>query len=195
LQRITSLSSCLHSYSHVDLLWNGCPSWDTFTSLVRTEPKPDIAYLFPINDESKIAKEYRFDNDVKNFTLPVLSELRKRECVISSPKTSLLSCDSTKTKKLGASDLACFPWSIVEIKHDTDNSGTAEFCYCQAANGSAEALMMREGLAKKIQDPKSDALVIFSFTCVGPSVRLWLTFRNTVSTTMAMNISLMANIR
>ncbi|KAG9189076.1 hypothetical protein G6011_05944 [Alternaria panax] len=164
---------------HVDVLWNECLSRKDFMNTLRTEPKPDIAYLFPIIDTaSNIPIEYRFDSKVENFTLPVLSELRKRGGVIPSPKTGLLSCDSTRPESLGASDLACFPWSIVEVKPSTENDRTAEFCYCQAANGSAKALIMRERLADMIPEPNNKALVIFSFTCVGPSVRLWLTFRD-----------------
>jgi hypothetical protein len=95
---------------------------------------------------------------------------------------------------MGALDLVCFPWAIVEVKHGTGRGDKAKFCYCQAANGSAEALIMREKLAAKVDSPSTDALVIFSFTCVGPSVRLWLTFRQPVSTTPMNQRSRMTNI-
>lgn len=199
MQHDIYLSTCLRWYSHVDVLWNECLSRKALTSPARTEPKPDLTYSFPIiGPASGIAKDYRFDARVENFTLPVLSDLRKTRRVVSSPKTSLHNWDPKGSKPLGASDLACFPWAIVEVKTSTwnpKNGDTAEFCYCQAANGSAEALIMREKLAKKIGDPNSDALVLFSFTCVGPSVRLWLTFRNQVSAIVVTWTSHMANIR
>jgi hypothetical protein len=162
---------------------------------VRNDPKPDLAYLFPIIDPaSKLAKELRFDPGVENFTLPVLSELRKTEGVISSPTTALLKCDPTKLRTMAAPDLACFPWAIVEITRNTENRDSVDLCFCQAARDSAEALVMREELAERIQNPNKDALVIFSFTCVGSSVRFWFTCRNSVSTTIVMSISRVTNI-
>ncbi len=155
---------------------------------MRTGPKPDFTYSFPIIDSAfKIPKSYRFDPRVKNFTLPVLSELRKssRGSVISSTKSALLNWDPKRSKALGAADLTCFPWAVVEVKTSPWNGNKAEFCYCQAANASAEALIMREKLAERVPEPSNEALVIFSFTCVGPTVRLWLTFRDSVGLIMA----------
>ncbi|KAL1801647.1 hypothetical protein ACET3X_001989 [Alternaria dauci] len=156
-------------HSHEDYTWNGCPSRRALKNPVRTEPKPDLAYLFPIIDPAcNMARVLHLDPRVENFTLPVLSELRKTKEIISSPTTTLLNRNPTK---LGASDLACFPWAVIEVKRGTWKDDSAEFCYCQAANGSAEALIIREELAAKVRDPSNDALVIFSFTLLSPSSR------------------------
>jgi hypothetical protein len=37
--------------------------------------------------------------------------------------------------------------------------------------------LMRERLAEWVENPCKNALVIFSFTCVGPIIRLWFTYR------------------
>ena len=58
---------------------------------------------------------------------------------------------------------------------------------------SAQALIMREDLAKRAHGPSRQALVIFSFTCVGPNVRLWLTYRSLVSTRTTFEGSYAAN--
>jgi hypothetical protein len=139
-----------------------------------------------------MAGKYRFDPLVENFTLSVLSKLRRRstESIISSPKTSLRKWNPTKPKALGAADLICFPWAIIEVKttpwKETPRKETPQqFCYCQAANASAQALVMREKLAAQVDEPSVDALVIFAFTCIGPTVRLWVTYRSLVSVGVA----------
>ncbi|KAF2268288.1 hypothetical protein CC78DRAFT_613481 [Lojkania enalia] len=77
-------------------------------------------------------------------------------------------------KRWTSKDLLCYPWAIVEAKHGLDDKD--KFCYCQAANGSACALELREALA--VAAGESKYKVILAFTCIGPTVRLWLTFRN-----------------
>jgi hypothetical protein len=89
----------------------------------------------------------------------------------------------------------CFPWAVVEIKRgtafheqQTEEAEEAEarahekrkqFCYCQAANASAAALNLREDLAARANDRSKlvEARVVFSFTCVGSAIKLWLTYR------------------
>jgi len=101
---------------------------------------------------------------------------------------------------LEAKDLMCFPWAVVEIKRGTafhvqgDNTDDEQkakkaearahekrkqFCYCQAANASAAGLTLREDLAARANDNSKldDARVMFSFTCVGSAVKLWITYR------------------
>jgi hypothetical protein len=149
----------------------------------RTGPKPDLTYAFPIFQSSEIPVEHKLDPHVRNFTLSILTELRNRSTdnVISSPRTSLQRWKPRKQESLGAADLTCFPWAIVEVKTSPSKSDAEEFCYCQAANASAKALTMREKLAACFVHPSQEALVIFSFTCIGPSVRLWVTYRAAVS--------------
>jgi hypothetical protein len=90
----------------------------------------------------------------------------------------------------------CFPWAIVQIKRGTvelaagdEHKGKdaearahgkrAQFWYCQAANASAAGLTLREHLAARTKDSSrlDDARVMFSFTCVGSAVKLWIAYR------------------
>jgi hypothetical protein len=160
----------------------------------RTGPKPDLTYAFPIFQSTPA--EYSRDPYVKNFTLSTLNELRNRptDNVISSPRTSLQQWKPEKRKELGAADLMCFPWAIVEVKTSPCKTAFKQFCYCQAANASAEALTMREKRAAQAEQPSRDALLIFSFTCVGPSVRLWVTYRASVSARVPTATSHIANV-
>jgi hypothetical protein len=82
-------------------------------------------------------------------------------------------------QQFGAGDLISFPWAIVEVKPTEWKVKSKMFCYCQAANASAAALTLREKLQRASQrdDPNPDALVIFSFTCIGPVVKLWFTYK------------------
>ena len=158
----------------------------------RTGPKPDFTYAFPIFDTTtKMTAKHFLDSQVENFSLLVLKSLRKDtgHDLKSAPTTGLQRWTSNKSSDLGAADLICFPWAIVEVKTSkrTTKSGAKldssreMFCYCQAANASAAALTMREKLASQYSDPSHEALVIFAFTCVGPTVKLWITYRSSVS--------------
>ncbi|RYN71745.1 hypothetical protein AA0117_g9192 [Alternaria alternata] len=161
---------------HADVAWNECDNG------LSTAPRPDLTYAFPIiNDHtSEIAAVYRFDRDVENFTLSALGELRNRQGseIIPSPKKSLHRFASKKPRALGDTDLICFPWAIVEFKTSAWRTNGTEYCFFQAANASAEALIMREKLAERVSHPSKDARVIFSFACVGPNVRLFVTYRD-----------------
>lgn len=54
-----------------------------------------------------------------------------------------------------------------------------EFCYCQAANASAAGLILRERLAEKakVTSGVEPNQVMFAFTCVGSTAKLWITYR------------------
>lgn len=95
-------------------------------------------------------------------------------------------------KPLEAKDQMCFPWAVVEIKRGTAfheqqakeaevgaHEKRKQFCYCQAANASAAGLTLREDLAARANNSSElyGARVMFSFTCVGSAVKLWLTYR------------------
>jgi hypothetical protein len=181
---------------HKNVLWNEFPKWARLDpSIARlTQPKPDLTYGFPVISPDKEAFGI-FEGSAKrnSFSLPVLEQLRtsQNEHLISTPTTGLYnSARKKKGKALEAKDLMCFPWAIIEVKRGTaddgqkaearDHAKRAEFCYCQAANASAAALTLREDLAAKAKDTSNliGPRVIFSFTCVGSAVKLWLTYRN-----------------
>ncbi|KAJ4990965.1 hypothetical protein SVAN01_03536 [Stagonosporopsis vannaccii] len=187
---------------HENVLWNEVRQSNTLEpgSHPPTQPKPDLTYDFPIIDTGKeLYSKYKGDRFVESFSWPILRELRNRENgrVISSPTTKLHKAGSKKHIKVGAKDLTCFPWAIVEVKHGTgihitkeghikeeatggtEHEKRRQYCYCQAANASTAGLVLRENLAKMAKEKSitNDALVMFSFTCVGPSVKLWITYR------------------
>jgi hypothetical protein len=185
-----------------DVLWNEFPQWSRLNPMIArlTQPKPDIAYGFPVilpND--KLFGTFEGDGQRNSFSLPILGQLRSRgnESLISTPTTALYNWAAKKKAKLPeAKDLMCFPWAIVEIKRGTAESAAndeykrkeaeakaherrAQFCYCQAANASAAGLTLREHLAARAKDSSKldDARVMFSFTCVGSAAKLWITYR------------------
>ncbi|KAF2623082.1 hypothetical protein BU25DRAFT_350842 [Macroventuria anomochaeta] len=187
---------------HEDVLWNEFPRWARLDPEIQrpTQPKPDLTYAFKIIETAaELYPKYKHDPYVESFSLPWLSELRNRKkgSVISSPTTKLHQVAKNKRVTLDAKHLMCFPWAIVEVKHGTERPVTndghmrqnksngsqhekrKQFCYCQAANASAAGLTLREDLAVTAKDNSRlhDALVMFSFTCVGPTVKLWITYR------------------
>jgi hypothetical protein len=165
-----------------------------------TQPKPDLTYAFPIiSPHDELFKALNGDVHVDSFSRPVLAELRNRgeNSLISAPTTALYhSATKKKATLLEAKDLMCFPWAIVEVKRGTAGSSAdvedriqvaeakahakrTQFCYCQAANASAAGLTLREHLAANAKDSSGlrNARVMFSFTCVGSAVKLWITYR------------------
>ena len=184
-----------------DVLWNEFPQWARLNpEMVRvTQPKPDLTYGFPIISPKDEAYKVKSDHQVDSFTLPVLAELRNREkeSLISAPTTALYNWAAKNNAKLPeAKDMMCFPWAIVEVKrgtaepvtedeHEVNEAearahlGRTQFCYCQAANASAAGLTLRERLAASAKDTSKldNARVMFSFTCVGSAVKLWITYR------------------
>lgn len=188
-----------NSRSHQDFIWNESPQRKPVDPkrAQTTQPKPDITYGFPIIQPSDdVYRRLSGDRNVDSFSLSVLGELRRRENLVSTPTTALASWASNKSKNaLSANDLMCFPWAIVEVKRGTpepsandplmnkqearEHKKRTEFCYCQAANASLIALILREKLAEKANvTPGAEAAqVMFAFTCVGSTAKLWITYR------------------
>jgi hypothetical protein len=125
---------------------------------------------------------------VQSFSLGVLKDLRMHHSLqlCSAPTTRLWKYNEKKRHTLRDAHLICFPWAVVEVKKLGDGGAVETFCYCQAANASAAALALREQLAQKsgAATKLHDALVIFAFTFVGPSIKLWVTYRAPVSITI-----------
>ncbi|KAJ4378643.1 hypothetical protein N0V86_005513 [Didymella sp. IMI 355093] len=187
---------------HQNVLWNEFPQWAKMNpNMARvTQPKPDFTYGFPVvSPHDELFKVLNGDVHVDSFSLPVLAELRNRgkDSIISAPTTGVWHSATKKTPKLlEAKDLMCFPWAIVEVKRGTAGPSAGlehkikkaearaherrtQFCYCQAANASAAGLTLRERLAANAKDNSGlrNARVMFSFTCVGSAVKLWITYR------------------
>lgn len=103
-----------------------------------------------------------------------LGDLRKKK-IISTPLLGLLRWTKSLNKKpLRTPDLICFPWAVVEFKRQNEHEVR---CYCQAANASVAALELQADMFCKVfgdEFPKVGPVV--SFTCVGPIVKVWLTY-------------------
>lgn len=146
----------------------------------RTRPKPDLTYAFPIHD-SPLNDLSRFERDhfTRCFSVQALKTLSEKG-IICAPTTGLRKwTERAKRTFLSTTDLACFPWAVVEFKKQVPGSRTSpvERCYCQAANASAAALELQGQLFALVVDKTYSTLPpIISFTCIGPIVRVWLTY-------------------
>lgn len=71
----------------------------------------------------------------------------------------------------------CFPWAIVEVKHDDTESREGDKCYRQAANASAAALDIERSLVKSLRNgPQQPIYPVTAFTCRGRELKVWLAF-------------------
>ena len=110
------------------------------------------------------------DESATNFFTSTLAAI-----LGSSHRTSL---PKLKEKGNDARDLLCFPWAVVEVKPNKEE--TKEFCYCQAANASSFALQLYEDLVYEATGHRDDTIpIVIAFTTVGPEYRVWLTHSST----------------
>ena len=163
-----------------DCLWTEFPNLEGDISNLepRTSPKPDITYAFPIiTSSSGKPRGLERDGLVQCLSAGSLGTLRKKNIICS--QTLGLRNWVTSKEPLESKDAACFPWAIAEFKRADGESrpSQAKRCYEQAANASAAALEFSANLYSKIIDENfSNIPPIISFTCVGPIVRVWLTY-------------------
>jgi hypothetical protein len=154
-----------------------------------TGPKPDLSYGFKANLRHKIKGGFSGMHYFQNLTFDVLGELRAKTPHIQSTVTSKLSDwhewqANRKNKangkyysgKLFTQDFLCFPWAVVEAKHAQSTMSAEEYCQCQLANATACAYDFQERLVRSVSDV-CPVDPIIGFTCIGPRVKLWLTFR------------------
>ena len=167
-------------------MWNAFPQWELPASHLtrRTYPKLDLTFAFPISKSaSERPKGFERDEFTRLFSLKTLAKLRE-DRFISTPTTGLQKWSESKGYvSLATSDLSCFPWAVVEIKKRVEAPHSRiERCYCQAANGAAAALTIRERFLERCYGYGADASIdippVISFTCIGPIVRVWLTFQS-----------------
>ncbi|KAI9695123.1 MAG: hypothetical protein M1820_008891 [Bogoriella megaspora] len=162
--------------------WTEFKRWQTPKLNIqrRKSPQPDLTYGFPIISHSDcLPAGFAEDDYVQSFSLDVLRRLRSNE-VFTAPASGLRRLNKNgSTAKIEIHDKLCFPWAIVEFKDDQASPAEIKECYCQAANGSAAALSLRERLFHQAQSqvPKTVPPVI-AFTCIGPRIKLWLTYRS-----------------
>lgn len=166
-------------YRARDVRWNEAGSFEEGSSGGKDlkDPKPDLTYAFPIL--SSPCTDFAAQETLgTTFSLDVLQKLRKDDHLISAPTTGLKNRSYGSSRKgLNKSDLMCFPWAVVENKQPRVEKSEVEKCYCQAANGSAIALRMLGRLFRKATGcVPADLPPIIAITCVGPELRVWLTY-------------------
>ena len=161
---------------------------------LRTKPKPDWVFAFPGYTNNGCRGYDGTFEDHGAFSIVNLAYLEAYG-VFSSPLVSLLrgvderraflwepesGNDTIHDEAVPRPDnkLHCFPWAIVEIKHEgVDRSGIKK-CYSQAANACSAALTMLESLGDYGADaPKENwTPPIISMTFIGPIVKVWLAY-------------------
>jgi hypothetical protein len=176
-----TISEAKSSFRQENFLWNEFQDWQKqFPHFKRrTDPKPDLTYGFPIiSSPEGLPEGFVKDEYIQSFSLDVLGKLRSNG-VHSATTTGLRRWAETKNGvKLKAPDLLCYPWAIVEMKHSQVSSAEVEKCYCQAANASAAALSLQEQLlALAFGTIPRTLSPIIAFTCIGPRIKVWLTYR------------------
>lgn len=144
-------------------------------------PKPDLTYAFPVQElQPKISKGFARDDLPQAFSSSVLGELIKQD-IACTPTCALKQWLKASNKSdISEPDRSCFPWAVVEMKrHRTRDKAAIERCYCQAANGAAAALDMQAQLFRRADhELLSRQPPIVTFTCIGPIVKVWLTYQN-----------------
>jgi hypothetical protein len=181
LKSVPIASTAYLLYRQENYQWTDFKSWEEAPINLkrRTDPKPDLTYGFPILSSTKdMPKGFVRDEYVQCYSLDVLGKLRSNS-VCSATTTGLRKWTKNKDEsKLKASDLLCFPWAIVEMKHFLVSAAQVEYCYCQAANASAAALSLRRELLTMAFGVIPDTLSpVIAFTCIGPQIKVWLTYR------------------
>lgn len=144
-------------------------------------PRPDLTYAFPVqNLLSSISRGFARDELLQTFSMQVLGKLIGLG-ISCTPTTALRQWVSAPGKtEMSNTDRSCFPWAVVEMKRKpTKDKALIERCYCQAANGAAAALEMQEKLFDKLgHDAFSKPPPVVAFTCIGPIVKVWLTYQD-----------------
>lgn len=166
-----------------DVHWNENFKWPIpgLFDPCLNNPKPDITYAYPIFDvNNKHPKECEEDDYFETFSYTFLKGLQDNENggLQSTPTTGLR---KKHVNDLMNPDLLCFPWAVVEFKHARVKEAPIEFCYCQAANGSAAAFGIYKALFEKANRHPDRIPPIVAFTCIGPEVKVWLTFEDLIT--------------
>jgi hypothetical protein len=155
----------------------------------RTGPKPDLTYGFRSRKSCDDHRATWMSQYARNLSFEVLGTLRARDPpVLSTVTPGLFNWQSWRAKNgnetggadykgsLMNTDYLCFPWAVVEVKHAQAVMSAEEYCQCQLANATACAYDIREKLIRSV-DKSCKVPPIIGFTCIGPRLRLWLTYR------------------
>lgn len=147
-----------------------CPAKD-----VLTIPKPDIYFAIQIYESLPEPSGF-LNQALQNFTFDVLNSCQDLHY---SPSKR---CDQT-TKEYHKHQV-CFPFIVIEAKHEDVSNTEVWHCYCQAANAASCALSMLCSLnrhnpsARYWHTDQHKILPIVTFTFIGYNVKLWLAYIN-----------------
>ena len=139
-----------------------------------TRPMPDIYFAIRIQNGEPEPKGFLRHQTFRNFTHRALIACKGlRYSPSADPETDMYNYKHHQI---------CFPFAIVETKHQGVPKPKIEACYCQAANSSSTALAMLCNLSKPIRGAQhwwgkhNEVPPVVSFTFIGYHVRLWLSY-------------------
>jgi hypothetical protein len=178
--RILVNRKTINSYSEVDVYWSNHARTLNPQGGRLTTPKPDLTYGFPVyKSMGDLPKGAAHMDLFRNFSADTIRKLSRSPWELKSSLTTKI--PQGDLEDLQNSDTMCFPWAVVEVKKCPRRQDVRHRCYRQAANASATALDITTRLFEEPGGHVSDDLPpIIAFTCVGPELRLWLTFWVTI---------------
>ena len=172
-----------------------------------TAPKPDIYLGFPMKNSPNInLRGFWRDSSVQNFSIDILGPLLN-EGLVCTPTTRVRRYLDKKARQLIAQGrhilnrdepdgqpkidagaegeqpfskdhLLCFPWAVIELKHENVSPTEVTKCYCQGANTASRALRIFENLSRysetEVNGQQVPPVVVLTF--IGPRFKLWIAF-------------------
>lgn len=165
------------------MLWNQSvesSEWNTGDEIIgkRSMPKPDITYGFTARDLQNYRGNFAGYHEIRHLSFSDFEKLQLSNPSLHPTVTGGFSRWKKSQRKsitLLSPDYLSFPWAVVEAKHGQVSASFEEFCSCQLANATAVAYDLRE----KLLGAGHNVPPIIGFSCVGPKVKLWLTYRGT----------------
>ena len=164
------------------MLWNASKATRRSSDSDNTLsiPKPDIFFGFPILRPSRsCARGLERSAPVYNFSMAKLHSLLSHG-VYCSPTTGLAAYPvdrpftAEKSQSIHSDHLVCFPFAVIELKHQMGGQTREQQCYCQAVNAASTALKLLEKLYSLADEQWSNTHVppVVACTCIRPKVRL-----------------------
>jgi hypothetical protein len=180
----------------------------TPSDIYLTEPKPDIYLGFPIKNSSyqKLDGFWK-DPSNENFSIGILGRLlneglvctpttgvrkyldkKGRQTVMGQSRRTFTRVESNGQQgidsgvedepKFSKDHLLCFPWAIVELKHEDVSPSEVIKCCGQGANAASRALRIFGNLSRYADTAEGGQHVppVVVLTFIGPKFKLWIAF-------------------
>lgn len=167
-----------------------------------TAPKPDIFLGHEIVRPGRKAASGFGPSALRyNFSMGKLHALLKAG-LYSSPTTGLSKYGMDRpftrqaSKCISNDHLVCFPFAVIELKHQSVGQSTEHECYCQAANAASVALNMLENLYSLADQQQNSHHVppVIAFTCIGAKIRLWIAYTSGAHSSKTAHVSPRPNL-